>query len=108
MEPTVLPEGLSLRSREVVGKGVVETYANATGDRELSLLSGVGAETTGVDTGRRIRVRGFEAHEAFNRETDTRVAVWLERDPTEGCHQYTVFGVGLTQSEWDAVLAGIR
>lgn len=108
MEPTVLPEGLSLRSREVVGHGVVETYENATGERELSPLSGVGGETAGADTGRRIRIRGYEARELFVRETDTGFAVWLERDPAELCHQYTVIGVGLTLSEWDAVLAGIR
>ena len=133
MEPTVLPDGLSLRSRTVRGNGVVETYANATGDRELSLLNGVGGEwwgawatledfatlvslltlltgdTAGVYTPHGTRVRDFEAHEFFDPETDTRVAVWWAGDdPTERCQQYTVIGVGLTQSEWDAVLAGIQ
>ncbi|HXG39676.1 MAG TPA: hypothetical protein VNJ28_01925 [Candidatus Limnocylindrales bacterium] len=108
MEPTFLPEGFSLRSREVVGRGVVETYEDATGERSISLLSGVGGETAGTRTGRRIRIRGHEVSELFVRETDTRFAVWLERDPAEPCHQYTVIGVGLTDSEWDALLAGIR
>ncbi len=83
MEPTFLPEGLSLRSREVVGRGVVEIYEDATGERSVALASGVGGETAGADTGRRIRIRGHEASELFVRETDTRIVVWLERDPAE-------------------------
>lgn len=110
MVPTFIPEGFSLQSRQQVFDGVVEVYRDASGERELSFLSGVGGEVgeRGIDTGRRIRIRGFEAAELVIPETKTRTVVWMERDPSEPCHQYSVNGVGLTDAEWDAVLAGIR
>lgn len=91
------------------GRGVLVVYRDASGQRELSFLSGIPLDPhdAGTPTGRTVTIRGHEA-EVFWSEPDTQWVLWIDESQDEPCSRYSVIGVGLSEEEFLKVLAGVR
>jgi hypothetical protein len=108
VEATYVPAGFEVAERVQDGPGILVVYRDATGQRELSFLSGVPFDGHGSQpTGKVLTVRGHRV-EVRRSEPDTLSVVWQERPVEEPCHLYAIIGVGLPEEEFLKVLAGVR
>lgn len=91
------------------GRGILVVYRDASGQRELSFLSGVPFDPhgAGVGTGEKVTIRGHEV-EVFRSEPDTQWVLWFDQSQADPCRSYSVIGVGLSEEEFLKVLAGVR
>lgn len=114
LEPTWIPDDLSLRERVSVPQGeeyVAEraTYANEGATRELSFLSGVAGQVgEGLTARGSASVAGRGQVARLMTSGDTRAAVWREAPEDAPCHQYAVIALRLTREELREVLDALQ
>lgn len=111
MEATAVPIDLRITDRMVVPSGPdpggVRVQYTSVGGRELTLLSGVAGEIPRGPAIRQVTIRRHPAAVSSSASDDV-VVRWLEAAEGAPCSQYAVVTAGLTATEVDAVLAGIR
>lgn len=111
IEATAVPIDLRITARMVVPSGPdfggVRVQDTSPGGREHTLLSGVVGEIPRGRTIQRVTI-GSHPADLSSSASDAFVVRWLEAAERAPCSQYAVVAAGLSATEVDTILAGIR